>query len=181
MIVKITFAALRTINVGRWLVYEAVSGVVTKTANVSVGPGWAPAECIFQLEPPIAIAMFRERFPESVEVIEIMAGAGNGSVVTSPLPNALTLNAQEVNISPANTAQQLPALVIPDGRSVVIKSEQGNGNNVFVSDSAANVAIVTSRYRLRSGDFITLKVANLDEVWVLSPQNNQKIEVIVEQ
>jgi hypothetical protein len=135
---------------------------------------------IFILSPSIAKAVFCGYYKEGIEVID-MAGAGTGSVVSSPVANAQTINAQEVNISPANTAQQLPSLAIPDGRAVVIKSEQGNSNNVYVSDSAANVAVATSRFRLRAGDFVTLKVANLDEVWVFSTNNNQKLEIVVEQ
>lgn len=181
MLVRLSWPSFIGVNIGRYALYEEVGGNVTRVANSVIQQGYADPQTVYQIEPGVAEATFLQHCPEARKVIEIMAGAGSGSVVTTPIPNALALASQEVNISPANTAQQLPSLVIPDGRAVVIKSEQGNGNNVFVSDSAANVAVATSRYRLRAGDFVTLKVANLDQVWVLSTQNNQKIEIIVEQ
>lgn len=144
------------------------------------GPAYRHHEIgVWELVNDITPEELRDLLPSSAEVEELfMAGAGTG---TTQVTNTPTFGALQINISPANTAQQLPSLVIPDGFSVIIKSAQSNNDNVFVSDTAVKVAAAATRYQLRKGDFVDLKVTNLNTVWVLATQNNQKIEVIVEQ
>lgn len=105
---------------------------------------------------------------------------GVQSVVT--FPNFTTFKAQVVNIPSAGTPTQLPNIVIPEGATLFIRSRLENGSRrLFVSDSAANVALPASRITLRSGEGIELNVQNANTIWVDCSANNTEVELMVEQ
>ena len=182
MVVRITFDALKGINVGRWLVYEATGGEVVRTVNTRVGMG-SDTTIIFQIEPPVLLQTFLTRFPEAIEVIEIMADASLSNPDASPIPNNTTFTVRVVTITTAGTPQQLPAITVPNGRALVIASNVGNAQNrrIFVANSSVNALDPTMRTTLSPGNSVRLFVDNADDVWVDSNVSGSLVDVIVEQ
>ena len=185
MVIRLAFATLRRVNVGRWLLYEMDGGNVVRTTNASTGPGWAPADCIFQIEPPVLLQTFLARFPEAIEVIEIMADVNlsNPNIITTPTPNNTAFTVSVTTITTAGTPQQLPSIVVPDGRAVVIASNAANDPKklVYVATSSANALLPASRVNLSPGNSVKLYVDNADKVWVDTNLSGQKVDVLVEQ
>ena len=181
MFVKITWNALRRTNVGRYLFYEVAAGNVVRALNAMNTGG---SSILFQIEPPVGISTFLERFPAAIEVIEMADGSfTNPNIITDPTPNKATFTVQVVNIPTAGTPVQLPALAVPNGFSVLVGSELSNSNNqrVYVSDSSANALLTTARATLAPGNTVRLFVDDVSDVWVNASANNQKVFFIVDQ
>ena len=181
MTVRITFNALKGINVGRWLIYEATGGAVVKTANLKVGMGADPT-IIWKIEPPVLISTFLTRFPEAIEVIE-MADVNLSNPGVTPEANNTDFTVSVTTIAVAGTPQQLPSIVVPDGRALVVASNVGNDIKkvVYVADSSANALLPAARATLSPGNSVRLFVDNADKVWVDTNLSGQKVDVIVEQ
>ena len=182
MVIKLTFATLRSINIGRWILYEKLGLNVIKVVNPIEGHGWVSGNIIWQLEPPIAISTFLTRFPEAVEVIEVAdVTLSNPSEVLTP--NAATFKGVVTTITVAGTPQQLSSIVVPDGRQLTVSSVVTNDPKklIFVADSSANALLPAARVELRPGNSVKLYVANADAVWVDSDLSGQKVVAVVEQ
>jgi hypothetical protein len=138
----------------------------------------------FTFTPGVLIADFKGLYNESLEAnsmadVEIT----NPNIVTEPTPNATAFTIQNTTVTTAGTPVQLPSIVVPDGRALVVASDGGNNvkNVVYVATSSVNAGDPTKRVTLAPGNSVKLYVTNANLVWVDSSANGQKVNVIVEQ
>lgn len=178
MKVTLPYASFRALRAMRWPIYEVAAGEVSRVANSEL------PVCIYELNPPVAVATFRGHYPEAIEVTSMAdASITNPNVTTEPTPNATAFTVSVTTITTAGTPQQLPSIVVPDGRALVVASDAGNNikNVVYVATSSANALLATARVTLSPGNSVKLFVTNADQVWVNTDLNGQKVDVIVEQ
>ena len=184
MIIQLSFTTLKNIRVGRWLLYQTLNDEVIKVTCGVEQTGTGPANHIYVLTPPVSISVFKQKYPESIEVISMAdLDSSSSSVVTEPTPNATTFTAQVTNIPTAGTPVNLPSIVVPDGRALVVASDLNNDVKklVYVADSALNAADPTKRITLAPGNSTKLFVTNANSVWVDTNLSGQKVIAIVEQ
>lgn len=87
---------------------------------------------------------------------------------------------QPINNLPATT--QLPAIVVPNGFSLVVRATVGNATTVYLANSAANLAIAANRITLSPGDLVQLALTNADLVFVAgSGVGVNNVDILVEQ
>jgi hypothetical protein len=180
VVVRITFAALRGINVGRWLIYEVNNGEVVRAVNTH-SQHRTGTNIIWKIEPPVAVSTFKARFPEATEVIEIMADTSMSGSTAIPVANDAAFIVQVTTIPTAGTPVNLASIVVPDGRALVVASEVTNKKLVYVATSSANALLPALRATLSPGNSVRLFVTNADLVWVDTEENGQKVVAIVEQ
>lgn len=86
------------------------------------------------------------------------------------------------DVTSAGTAEQLPDVSVPDGFEVVIMAKPGNTGYIYLGNSKANAESSTNRFdRLGPGDAITLKITNLNLVWIDASVSGEGITYSVEQ
>lgn len=109
---------------------------------------------------------------------KIFSSAVQQTVVT---PNSGAFTVQVVSVPTAGTPVNLPSIVIPDGKELIIRAKLTNGfRKVFLSDSAANVANANTRIELRAGESIGLAITNANLVWIDGSSNGVEVELMVE-
>ena len=164
--------------------YETASGNVVKCVNGIEQVGRCSTNTVFVIEPPIAVSVFLNRWPEAVEVTKIMAdlGLSNPNIVVEPTPNATAFSVNVTTVVTAGTPVQLAAQVVPDGRALVVASDNANNTKklIYVATSSLNALDPTKRVTLSPGGSVKLYVTNADLVWVDSNENGQKAVAIVE-
>ena len=69
-------------------------------------------------------------------------------------------------VSSAGTAEQMPALVIPNGFKVVIRPLNTNTGLIFLGNSKANCEDTDKRIELDFGDSVAFYVTNLNLIWI---------------
>lgn len=81
---------------------------------------------------------------------------------------------------PATT--QLPAIVVPNGFTLIIRATVGNATVIYLANSAANLAIPANRITMNAGDISGLNITNANLVFVagLGPGVNN-VDILVEQ
>jgi hypothetical protein len=164
--------------------YEMDAGVVVRIANSQNVAGEPNANIIFEILTPVTEATFLGDYPEAIEVTSMAdITLSNPNVITEPTPNATAFTVSVTTITTAGTPQQLPSIVVPDGRALVVASDAANDpkKHVFVATSSANALAPATRVTLSPGNSVTLYVDNADKVWVDTDLNGQKVDVIVEQ
>ena len=179
MVIRAPFATLQKINIGRWLLYETLTGNVIKAVNPILHTGRAYGNIIWEVDPPIAIATFLQRFPESLEVIEIMADVN--TLPQSSQPNQAQFSVTEVLVALATTPIQASSIVVPDGISVSIQAAPDNGAaKIFVANSSVNALDATKRVELTKGQSMTLDITNTNLIWIGASANNKRALITVE-
>lgn len=83
-------------------------------------------------------------------------------------------------VTTAGTAEQMTSQAIPDGFGVVIKAISTNTGRVRVGNSKANAESATTAFTLGSNESITLKISNLNLVWLDVTVSGEGVEWIVE-
>lgn len=183
MLVRITWDALKNVNVGRWLLYEVAGNTVVRTANSRVGMG-VDSNLLFQIEPPVLISTFLTRFPEAIEVIEMALINASESItdVTATIPNSTTFTVRQETVATAGTPVQAAALAVPFDRAVTIQNSPTNSANaiLFVANSSANALLATARVQLARTQSLVLNVDNLDDIWLNSNVNGVTATLVVE-
>lgn len=109
-------------------------------------------------------------------------GLSNPNVVVEPQPNATAFAVAVTTVVTAGTPVQLASQVVPDGRALVVASDNANDPKkvIYVATSSANALDATKRVTLAPGGSVKLYVNNADLVWVDSNANGQKATAIVE-
>lgn len=184
MKVQLTYSALRNMRTFRWPLYEVSGGNVIRVTSGITHDGHPSPGHIYELVPPCALATFLNDYPEGIEVISMAdADLTNPNIITTPAPNATAFTIVVSTITTAGTPVQLPNIVVPDGRALVVVSDAGNATNkvVYVATSSANALSAATRATLSPGNSVKLYVTNANLVWVDSNANGQKVDVIVEQ
>jgi len=183
VLVRINFDALKRLNVGRWLLYEASGGEVVRAANSNSQAGAAPS-LLFQIEPPVLIQTFLTRFPEAIEVIEmaLINASEPATNVTATIPNSPTFTVRQETVVTAGTPVQAAALAVPFDRAVTVQNSPTNAANavLFVANSSANALLATARVQLTRSQSLVLNVDNLDDIWLNSNNNGVTATLVVE-
>lgn len=65
---------------------------------------------------------------------------------------------------------------IPDGYSLVVKGKKGNTGNVLIGESVSNL-----KYVMGPNEFISLRIANANLVFIDVTVNGEGVDCIVEQ
>lgn len=105
---------------------------------------------------------------------------GFTSPVISPQPNSAVFSVLKFTVVTSGTPVQLSNTVVPDGFEVLIVADKNQNGTMFVANSSANTADATKRFELKKGDSLSLRINNLDLVWIDSTNNNRSIFVVFE-
>lgn len=85
-----------------------------------------------------------------------------------------------VTVSTAGTPQQGPDLRVPPGFAVVVKHRTGSGGTMFVANSSPAATNANSRIELTEGTSVSLRVKNMNAVWVNADAAPATAEFLVE-
>jgi hypothetical protein len=85
-----------------------------------------------------------------------------------------------IAVSTAGTPVQGPNLAIPNNFQVLIKSLSSNTGTMYLGESSSNASSANG-FPLAPGDFVVLKLTNLNLVWVNSSVNGESVAYAVEQ
>ncbi|MBU0846582.1 hypothetical protein KKH23_05280, partial [Patescibacteria group bacterium] len=87
---------------------------------------------------------------------------------------------QPIAILPLTT--QLPDITVPNGFALAVRATVGNATVIYLSNSAANLAVAANRITLNAGDTASLTITNANLVFVagLGPGVNN-VDILVEQ
>jgi len=108
--------------------------------------------------------------------------AYSSAVIASTVnrPAFTARSVQPINNLPATT--QLPAIVVPNGFTLVIRATVGNATTIYLANSAANLAVAANRITLNAGDIIGLNITNANLVFVAgSGAGVNNVDILVEQ
>ena len=83
-------------------------------------------------------------------------------------------------VAALGVAEVMPTQVIPDGYSVVIKALKSNTATVHLSDSKANAEDDTKAYPLEPNEFVSVKLSNVNKIWLDANVNGEGVSYIVE-
>lgn len=99
-------------------------------------------------------------------------------VVTSPNYPAFSVN--QFTVVTSGTPLQLANTPIPDGILVHMIMDKNQSGTVYVANSSANTANAAKRWELKKGDTLSLRITNLDLIWIDASSNGRSIVVIHE-
>lgn len=89
---------------------------------------------------------------------------------------------RRVRVVTAGSPVQGPDIDIPHGFALVVRQRHHNSDRTgFVADSLTNARSAALRSELINGETLSLRVMNMNEVWVDADSNTTDFEFIVEQ
>jgi hypothetical protein len=108
-----------------------------------------------------------------------------GVIVDNTTPISVTTKNRSAfttqNVTVGLVDQILPSIVIPDGFSLIIRSNPFNTGNARIYVSSSNATVVGSRNTLAAGDDVRLYVTNANLVHVAASIVGQTVDLVVEQ
>lgn len=111
--------------------------------------------------------------------------AGAEAAATPPplhSPNKPNVITGQKDVTAAGSPEQLDDLAIPDGFGVTIIAKTGNTGYIYLGATEADCASSSSRFDgLSAGLAVSLKIENLNKVWVDASVNGEGVSWIVEQ
>ena len=116
----------------------------------------------------------------------LLDGPDSGNYSQRPLAaadfdNRAAFTTGQASVAAAGSPEQAPSVTIPEGFAISIKARPTNTGNVFLGNSAANVLLATVRYTLRPNEAVSLRITNLNLVWLDVAVGAEGISYIVEQ
>jgi len=103
-----------------------------------------------------------------------------GGLIDFRLKNKPSFASGTKTVTTAGTAEQLSAQAIPDGFEVVIKALNANTDKVHVAKSKSDAETDASAYELAANEFVSMKVDDLDVIWVDANVSGNGITFVVE-
>lgn len=89
--------------------------------------------------------------------------------------NRTTFLSLSQNVTTAGTPVQLPNRPIPGGMSVLIKAKNTNTGRIKIGPDTSNL-----NFTLGSNESISIRVTNLNRIWIDSTVNGEGIEILSE-
>lgn len=103
------------------------------------------------------------------------------STSLSSSANKSAFKAGKTTVAVVGTAVQLHAnLAVPEGYSVLIRSLDSNTSKIRVGDTQANAQNANTSYEMQKNDFITLRVTNLNKIWIDADVIGEGVNYVVE-
>lgn len=97
------------------------------------------------------------------------------------MANRETFATGSLNVTTAGVAEQLPDQSIPDGFRAIIAAKLDNTDEIYIGNSKANAEDADERFAaLKAGDWIALRVRNINQIFVTSVVTGEGISWIVE-
>ncbi len=98
-----------------------------------------------------------------------------------PVANRETFVTGSLNVTLSGVAEQLPSQLIPEGFKVIVAAKLDNTDVIYIGNSKANAEDADTRFAaLKAGDWIALRVRNLNQIWATSAVTGEGISWIVE-
>lgn len=167
-----TVAAVAVGAAGGSLLGAFLAGKGAKAAPNGIDPNiWAAL--VAQTE---ALASLLDRMDN---LISILGGGGGGD--DDPFANAPKFTTGQVPCPIVGTGVQLPSIVIPKNKQLVVKALPGNVTWMYVGVTQADSQNLLTAYILVPNEGVGLLVQNADTVWVMAQTINDGIAYIVEQ
>ena len=101
--------------------------------------------------------------------------------VKPTLKNPEFIKAQQKVVPVAGTAVQMPSVLVPYDKEVVIKALRTNIGIIYVAPSKSDAEGHTSSYSLAPGEAVGYKIRNLNQVWVDASVSGEGVVWTVEQ
>ncbi len=102
-------------------------------------------------------------------------------VMGGKFENPEMIAAQKQLVPSAGTAIQLPIVLIPYDKKVVIRALPANTGTIYVGNSKSDAEDTTKSFPLGNDDSVKYKIRELSQLWVNSTVNNEGIIWTVEQ
>jgi len=118
------------------------------------------------------VADFAKR-PKSVDATDLVTVSEGAS----SMANKAVFKHGQKSVAVAGTREQMAALAIPDGFAVIIKALIGNTGKIYVGDVTVDN---TNGYELNASEFVTLKITNLNKVYLDTSVNTEGVSWTVE-
>lgn len=112
-----------------------------------------------------------------IKPVSIVDADGNPGGITSN--NTETWSSGRLNVTTAGTAEQLPDQAVPNGFAVVVKALDGNTGNIFIGKDKAT-AEGASSFPIGAAQALTLKVDNVNDIWVDAAVDGEGVAWAVE-
>jgi hypothetical protein len=98
------------------------------------------------------------------------------------ITNKSALTQSDQDCAAAGTADQFTAGVIPNGITLLLKAKTTNTDKVFIgkSEDIAEGKEALGAYPLAPGEVYTLKISNLDLLWIDSVVNGEGVTITYE-
>jgi hypothetical protein len=75
----------------------------------------------------------------------------------------------------------LPSTPLPAGIPIVVKAKRANTGDISLGNSSANaLKTAPNIFRLAANEAVSIRLANLNELWIDSTVNNEGVEIIYE-
>ncbi|KKL82641.1 hypothetical protein LCGC14_1982740 [marine sediment metagenome] len=83
-------------------------------------------------------------------------------------------------VTAAGTAEQLPSQAIPDGFDLVVRALLANGGAIYLGNSQDEAESSTAQIPFTAGNGLTLRVRNVNMVWVDALVSGEGVDYWVE-
>ena len=97
------------------------------------------------------------------------------------LKNPEFIKAQQKLVLTAGTAVQMPSVLVPYDKEVVIRALRTNTGIIYVAPSKSDAEGHTSSYSLAPGEVVGYKIQNLNQIWVDASVSGEGVVWTVEQ
>lgn len=104
----------------------------------------------------------------------------NDKVLSVNTPNRSSFAVGTKHVAAAGTGEVMPTVAVPNGFKVTIKAKHTNTGLVYIADTKLKSETVNARFILRANESLSLKVTNLNKLWVNSSVNAEGVEYLVE-
>lgn len=105
------------------------------------------------------------------------AGGGGGGGVA----NRAAFATGQQDVASAGTAEQVASdVAVPDGFAVVVKGKSSNTGDIMVGNSQANAEDSTVAFLLSADQSLSLKVDNVNRIWIDAENDGEGVEYVVE-
>ena len=85
------------------------------------------------------------------------------------------------NVTTAGTPVNPPATAINSGIPIVIKAKRANTGDISIGNSSVNALnTAPNRFRLAANEAVSVRVANLNEIWLDTTVNGEGVEILYE-
>jgi hypothetical protein len=103
----------------------------------------------------------------------------NGIPVVNCNWDALVIDSKTCAVPGA--PEQFPSVTVPDGVTVLLEAPTTNTNTVYVAGSSDNALLTGKRKALAAGDSLSLRISNLNVLWINSVVAAEGVEYTFEQ
>ena len=110
----------------------------------------------------------------------VAADVVNVDKAAESLVNRADWDSGKKTVAALGVGEQLPSVAVPSGYYVLLKALKDNTDKINVAESKASSEDDDNSHELQPSDTLTLKVTNVDKIWVDADVNGEGLTWAVE-